>query len=103
VETVFGDGISPGKLAVGHSLFLYALAKTQISLREILSKAGYRTYHYHQLHLLAQGLVSVVAVPLRVAYNLYLVCTSLVIFRVTFDFLTLPNPLFLELRNRLHC
>ena len=54
VETVFGEGISPGKFAVEHSLFLYALAKTQISLREILSKTVFRTYHYHQLHLLAQ-------------------------------------------------
>jgi len=70
VETVFEEGISPGKFAVEPSLFLYALAKTQIFIREILSKAGYRTYHYHQLHLLAQRLVSVVAVPLHVVYNL---------------------------------
>ena len=70
VETVFEQGISPGKFAVEHSLFLYALAKTQISLREILSKVGYRTYHFHQLRLLAQRLVSVVPVPLRLVYNL---------------------------------
>jgi len=70
VETVFGEGIAPGKLAIEHSLFLYALAKTQISLREILSKVGYRTYHYQQLHLLAQHLVGVVPLPLRVVYNL---------------------------------
>jgi len=43
-ESIFGQGITPGKLAV-ESLFLYALAKTQISLREILSKVGLRTYH----------------------------------------------------------
>jgi len=71
VKAVFGQGIAPGKLAVEHSLFLYALAKTQISLREILSKVGVRTYHYHQLHLLAQRLVSVVPVPLRLVYNLF--------------------------------
>jgi len=70
VKTVFGQGIAPGKLAIEHSLFLYALAKTQISIREILSKVGVRTYHYHQLHLLAQRLVSVVPVPLRLVYNL---------------------------------
>ena len=68
-ETIFGRGITPGKLAV-ESLFLYALAKTQISLREILSKVGYRTYHYQQLHLLAQRLMTVVPLPLHVLYYL---------------------------------
>jgi len=68
-ETTFGQGITPGKLAV-ESLFLYALAKTQISLREILSKVGLRTYHYRQLHLLAQRLQTVVPLSLHVLYHL---------------------------------
>jgi len=45
VKTVFGERISPGKLSIEHSLFLYALSKTQIYLREILSKIGYLFIH----------------------------------------------------------